>query len=137
MYVTLENRPVAGRIRKVRSTRFPGVWHWGIEDWMSDVYGQPRMWHAQKNDVLRSTSYAEFSFGQPSEIVWTPQTYVQQVSVIERLQSIEGLRWNLASANCEQVVRWAVEGKAYSEQLNAGVAIAALVGVVALLASSA
>jgi hypothetical protein len=136
MYVTLENRPVAGRIRKVRSTRLPVVWHWGIEDWTSDVYGQPAMWHAQKNDVLRRTSYEEFSSGQPSEIIWTPQTYAQQVSVIGRLQSIEGLRWNLGSANCEQVVRWAVEGRAYSEQLNAGVAIA-LVGVVALLASRA
>jgi len=95
------------------------------------------MWHAQKNDVLRCTSYAEFSFGQPSEIVWTPQTYAHQVSVIQRLQSIEGTPWNLATANCEQVVRWTVEGRAYSEQLNAGVAIAALVGVGALLASSA
>ena len=114
---------VPGRIRRVSSTRFPGVMHWGVEDWWPDMNGEPRIWHAQKGDVLRCTSYAEFSSGQSSEIVWTPQTYAQQVSVIQRLQSIEGLPWNLSSANCEQVVRWAVEGRAYSDQLAVGVAI--------------
>ena len=106
---------VPGRIRRVTSTRFPGVWHWGVEDWWPDVNGQPRMWHAQKGDVMRCTSYAEFSSGQLSEIVWTPQTYAERVSVI-----LEGLPWNLSSANCEQVVRWAVEGRAYSVQLAIG-----------------
>jgi len=128
---------VPGRIRRVASTRFPGVMHWGVEDWWPDMNGQPRMCHAQKGDVLRCTSYAEFSSGQPSHIVWTPQTYAQRVSVIQRLQSIEGLPWNLSSANCEQVVRWAVEGRAYSDQLAVGVAIAFFAGAAALLASRA
>jgi len=127
---------LAGRIRRVPST-IPGVWHWGVEGWSRDVNGEPTIWHAEKNDVLRCTTYAEFSCGQPSEILWTPQTYEQQVSVIQRLQSIEGLPWNLATANCEQVVRWAVEGRAHSEQLTAGIAIVGVVGLVAFLASRA
>ena len=90
------------------------------------------MWHAQKGDVLRCTSYAEYSSDQPSEIVWTPQTYAERVSVI-----LEGLPWNLSSANCEQVVRWAVEGRAYSVQLAVGVAIVFFAGAAALLASRA
>ena len=137
MNIVLHTDHVPGRIRRVASTRFPGVMHWGVEDWWPDMNGQPRMWHAQKGDVLRCTSYAEFSSGQPSHIVWTPQTYAQRVSVIQRLQSIEGLPWNLSSANCEQVVRWAVEGRAYSDQLAVGVAIAFFAGAAALLASRA
>src|SRR5712691_3776486 len=128
MNIVLHTGRVPGRIRRVASTRFPGVWHWGVEDWWPDVNGQPHMWHTQKGDVLRCTSHAEFSSGQPSHVVWTPQTYAERVSVIQRLQSIEGLPWNLSSANCEQVVRWAVEGRAYSVQLAFGVAIAFFAG---------
>jgi hypothetical protein len=127
---------VPGRIRRVQSPIL-GIWHWGVEGWERDVNNEPTIWHAQKNDVLRCTIHVGFSGGQPSEILWTPQTYEQQLSVIDRLQSIEGLPWNLATANCEQVVRWAVEGRAHSEQLTTGVAIVSVVGVVALLASGA
>src|SRR5437016_5651979 len=123
MNIVLDSSHIPGRIRRVQSV-IPGVTHWGVEGWYRDTSGQPTMWHAQKGDVLRCTAYAEFSGNQPSEIVWTPETYPQRVSVIQRLQSIEGLRWNLATANCEQVVRWAVDGTAHSEQLAAGVAIA-------------
>jgi hypothetical protein len=91
------------------------------------------MWHAQKNDILRCTSYAEFSFGQRGEIVWTPLDFAQGARVIQRLESIEGLRWNLATANCEQIVRWAVEGRAHSDQLTGGV-VACLLGALAIAA---
>ena len=135
MYFEPDNRLHApGRIRKVRST-IPGVWHWGVEGWDRGADGHPRIWHAQKNGVLRCTSYGEFSNRAASEIVWTPQTYAQRVSVIQRLESIEGLRWNLFNANCEQIVRWAVEGRPYSGQLVAGVAVFCLVGAVALISS--
>jgi hypothetical protein len=70
-------------------------------------------------------------------VATTGHGYPQQASVIERLESIEGLRWNLATANCEQIVRWAVEGKAHSDQLAGGVAMALLVGAVVFLASGA
>lgn len=133
MYVRIDDTHVPGRIRRVRSTRLPLVQHWGVEGWLLDENGQPTMWHAQKNDVLRCTSYVEFSFGQPSEIVWTPENFAQGASVIQRLQSIEGLRWNLATANCEQIVRWALEGRAHSDQLT-GAAVACLLGAIAIAA---
>jgi hypothetical protein len=136
MNIVFDASHIPGRIRRVNSGILE-IRHWGVEGWYRDVNGQPTVWHAQKGDVLRCTSYAEFSGTQQSEIVWTPETYSQRVSVIQRLQSIEGLRWNLATANCEQVVRWAVEGTAHSEQLVAGVAIALFVGATVLFAANA
>ena len=84
--------------------------------------------------MLRCTSYLEFSSGQPSKIEASPESFAQQSFVIQRLQNIEGLRWDLTTANCEQVVRWAYEGKARSEQLTNGVAILLLVGLFRVLA---
>ena len=133
MYVRIDDGRVPGRIRRVRSTQVPFVWHWGIEGWFLDPTGHPMMWHAQKNDILRCTNYIEFSYGQPSDFVWTPENYARAAWVIERLQSIEGLRWNLATANCEQMVRWAVEGRAHSDQLAFGV-VACFVGAIAIVA---
>ena len=135
MNIVLDASHIPGRIRRVQSA-IPAIKHWGVEGLYRDANGQPTMWHAQKDDVLRCTSYFEFSGNQPSEIVWTPETYTQRISVIQRLQSIEGLRWNLATANCEQVVRWAGDGTAHSEQLDAGVAIALFVGVAVLFAAN-
>jgi hypothetical protein len=82
------------------------------------------------------STQAEFSSGQPSKIEASPQSFSQQCAVIQRLQNIEGLPGNLATSNCEQVVRWAYEGRAHSEQLAAGAAIAAVVGVVLLALAS-
>jgi hypothetical protein len=126
-----------GSILTVRSTQFPAIKHWGVVDWQLDENGQPCMWHSQKSDVLRCTDYAYFSSGQPCEVLWVPQSYEQQVSVIERLRSKTGLPWHLAQANCEQVVRWAVEGKPRSEQLEAGFAITLVAVAIGLLASKA
>jgi len=123
MRVYLDASHVPGRIRRVRSMRIRGIWHWGVEGIELDENDQPTIWHAQKNDSLRCTPYEEFSSGHPAEILWTPDTSAQQDLVIQRLEEKQGLHWNLVSANCEQIVRWAVEGKGYSEQL----AIAALV----------
>jgi hypothetical protein len=134
MYIINDGSHVPGRIRSVPSTRMPGVRHWGVEGWYRDANGQPTIWHAQKNDVLRCTSYAEFSAGQPSKIEASPESFTLQSSVIQRLQNIEGLRWDLTTANCEQVVRWAYEGNAHSEQLANGVAILLFVGLLRLLA---
>jgi hypothetical protein len=132
--ICIDTSHIAGRIRRVDSGIL-GIRHWGVEDWSLDANGQPAMWHAQKGDVLRCATYIEFAASAPSEIVWTPQTHAQQVSVIQRLQSIEGLAWNLATANCEQVVRWAVEGKAHSDQLVNGTTIAVCIGVAVYFAS--
>jgi hypothetical protein len=106
-----------------------------VADWDFDEVGQRAMWHSQKRDVLRRTDYGYFSSGQPSQILWTPRSYEQQVWVIERLRSKEGLPWNLATANCEQVVRWAVEGTARSEQLGIGLLAAIAAGVLLLAVS--
>jgi hypothetical protein len=133
-FVPSENL-VPGSILRVASLRFPGVKHWGVVDWEFDENGQRKMWHSQKSDVLRSTNFAYFSSCQPVEILWVPTAYEQQVWVIERLRSKEGLPWHLATANCEQVVRWAVEGTARSEQLNLGVGVALLAGALLFVAT--
>jgi hypothetical protein len=126
---------VPGTILRVVSLRFPAVKHWGIVDWHLDENGQPRMWHAQKGDVLRSTDFAYFSSGQVVEILWKPESYEKQVWIIDRLRSKEGLKWNLLSANCEQIVRWAVEGQARSDQLEIGFISLLATGLVIMLAS--
>ena len=136
MYARIDNSHVPGRIRRVRSNRIPGVWHWGVEGWLLDESGEPTVWHAQKNDILRCTSNIEFSCGQPGEFVWTPRDYEQSAWVIQRLESKEGLRWNLATANCEQIVRWAVEGRAHSDQLAGGILLAFCAGAIAYFASN-
>ncbi len=122
-----------GTILTVRSSRFPVIKHFGVVDWQLDDNGQPSMWHSQKSDVLRCTNYLYFSSGQPCEVLWIPQSREQQTYVIERLRSKTGLPWNLAQANCEQVVRWALEGRPRSKQLEVGFAMtlfALLVGLV-------
>ena len=127
---------VPGSILRVASLRLPGVKHWGVVDWAFDENWQRKMWHSQKADVLRSTNFAYFSSGLPVEILWVPATYEQQVWVIERLRSKEGLPWHLATANCEQVVRWAVEGTPRSEQLTVGVWAALLAGALIFVATA-
>jgi hypothetical protein len=130
----LDSSHVPGRIRRVPIVGWPGLWHWGIEGWRRDVNGQPMMWHSPKGGAVRCTSYAEFSGGQVSEILWTPQTYEQQDSVLQRIRSIEGLPWHLTTANCEQVVRWALEGTPRSEQLETGVLAGLVAGIAILIA---
>ena len=122
-----------GSIVRVSSSRLPVVMHWGVIDWDFDEHGQRKVWHSQKSDVLRCTNFASFSSGQPVEILWVPSNYGQQTSVIERLRTKEGLSWNLATANCEQVVRWAVEGKARSDQLILGLGVALIAGTLVFL----
>jgi hypothetical protein len=111
---------VPGRIRRIPIPEWPGLWHWGIEGWNRDINGQPTMWHSPKGGAVCCTSFAEFARGRVSEIRWTPQSLDQGASVIERIASIEGRPWSLTNANCEQVVRWAVEGRFRSEQLEKG-----------------
>lgn len=130
------NRFLPGTILTVRSTRFPAIKHWGVVDWQLDENGQPGMWHSQKADVLRCTDYLYFSSGQPCEVLWVPKTREQQNYIIERLRSKTGLSWNLAGANCEQVVRWALEGRPRSQQLEVGFAITLIALFVGLVASS-
>ena len=104
--------------------------HWGVVGYGIGADGLPRVWHSQKSDVLRCTSYQEFCSGQNCEALWQPQNTYQGRLVIQRLQSQEGLRWHLTKANCEMVARWAVENKPISDQLG----FAVLVGIVAVVA---
>jgi hypothetical protein len=90
------------------------------------------VWHSQKSDTLRCTEYGEFCAGQVCEILWVPANRQQARRVIERLKSKEGLPWHLTQANCEMVVRWAVEDKPRSQQLEVG-ALAVLTTVIGIL----
>lgn len=135
--VRVENL-VPGTVLRIRSTRFPAVMHWGVVGYGRDINSYPRVWHSQKSDTLRCTDFLEFSAGQTCQIVWVPANAWQVSNVIARLQSKEGLPWHLTQANCEMVVRWAVEDKAVSGQLAVGAVLAVLAVVaVAVLASSA
>jgi hypothetical protein len=131
----VSNRFLPGTILTVRSTRFPAIKHWGVVDWQLDDSGQPGMWHSQKSDVLRCTDYTYFSSGEPCEVLWVPQSREQQTYIIERLRSKAGLPWHLATANCEQVVRWALEGKPRSGQLEVGFMLTVFALGVGLVAS--
>jgi hypothetical protein len=124
-----------GTVLRVRSTQFPAVMHWGVVGYGKDYQGCPQVWHSQKSDVLRCTDFEQFSCSQSCEILWVPENGQQAHQVIARLTSKEGLRWHLTQANCEMVVRWAVEGKAVSHQLGFG--ILATIGIVAAVAIAA
>jgi len=114
-----------------------GIKHWGVVGYGNDSDGNPLVWHSQKSDVLRVTSFLEFSGGQICDIVWVPQNTRQAQRVIQRLKSQEGRPWHLTEANCEMVVRWAIEDKAVSEQLAFGaLAAIAIVAVIAVAASA-
>jgi hypothetical protein len=124
-----------GTVLRVRSLQLPMVMHWGVVGYGRDDQGYPVVWHSQKSDTLRCTPFEEFSAGQSCEILWVPDDDEQAHRVIQRLESEEGLRWHLTQANCEMVVRWAVEGRAVSDQLGAGlVGVLGIVVVVALAA---
>jgi hypothetical protein len=125
-----------GTVLSVRSLRIPAVMHWGVVGYGRDTQGYPRVWHSQKSDTLRCTNFEEFSAGQGCEILWVPENAQQAHRVIERLRSKEGLRWHLTQANCEMVVRWAVEGRAVSHQLGFGTLAVLGIVVVAIAASS-
>jgi hypothetical protein len=121
-----------GTAIRTSSTRFPLIQHWGMVGYGRDYQGLPVVWHSQKSDTLRCTSYTEFCGGQSCEIVWVPADGQQARRAISRLQSKEGLPWHLTQANCEMVIRWAIEDKAVSDQLGFGVLAA--ITIVALVA---
>jgi hypothetical protein len=123
-----------GTVLRVRSIRVPAVMHWGVVGYGRDSRGYPLVWHSQKSDCLRCTPFEEFSASQPCEILLVLDSY-QAMRVIQRLKSKEGLRWHLTQANCEMVIRWAVEDKPVSEQLATG-ALAALIVVGVIAAAS-
>jgi hypothetical protein len=124
-----------GTAIRTHSTMFP-VMHWGMIGYGSDSQGYPLVWHSQKSDTLRCTSYLEFCGGQSCEIVWVPANRQQAHRAIERLRSKEGLPWHLTQANCEMVIRWAIEDKAVSHQLAFGALAAIAVVAVVVMASS-
>jgi len=131
----IPNQLQAGTALKTRSTIFP-VMHWGMVGYGRDSEGLPFVWHSQKSDMLRCTSYREFCGEQTCDIVWVPANGQQARRVIERLKSKEGLPWHLTQANCEMVIRWAIEDKAVSDQLGFGVLAAIAVVAVIVVASS-
>jgi hypothetical protein len=110
--------------------------HWGVVGFGKDAKGFPNVWHSQKSDSLRCTSYHEFCFGHPSQIHSVPANPQEALRIIERLKSKEGLPWHLLEANCEMVTRWAVENKPVSHQLAFGaLAVVAAAAFVAIAAS--
>jgi len=124
-----------GTVLRVRSAQFPGVMHWGVTGYGRDAKGFPRVWHSQKSDALRCTDFEEFSLGQHCEVLWVPPNRLQARRVIERLQANEGLPWHLTNANCEMVVRWAVEDKPVSRQLEIGFLCAMGIAALAVFAT--
>jgi hypothetical protein len=111
-------------------SNYPGVMHWGIVGHGHDSDGNPMVWHSQKADALRTTPFLEFSGGKSCEILWVPESGRQARAVIQRLESKVGLAWQLTQANCEMVVRWAIEDNPVSHQLGFGVL--ALLGLAAV-----
>jgi hypothetical protein len=100
------NQLQPGTDLRTSSAKYP-LMHWGVVGYGKDSRGLPRVWHSQKSDTLRCTSYHEFCASQICEIVRFPQNPQEARRVIQRMQSNEGLPWHLTQANCEMVVRWA------------------------------
>jgi hypothetical protein len=125
-----------GTVLRVRSVRFPAIMHWGVVGYGRDSNGYPLVWHSQKSDTLRLTDFFSFSAGQICEIVRVADNPYHAQAIITRLKSKEGIPWHLTQANCEMVVRWAVEDRAISEQLNIGVLAALAIVTVVAVASS-
>ena len=123
-----------GTALRLRSTRLPVAMHWGVVGYGRDSMGYPRVWHSQKSDALRCTDFGEFSACQRCEIQGVPANPQQARYVIDRLKGKEGLPWHPTKANCEMVVRWAVEGKPVSHQLAFG--LLCVVGIVAVAVSA-
>ena len=127
-----------GTVLKVRSKDFPVVMHWGVVGFGRDANGHPPVWHSQKSDVLRCTEFEDFSAGQTSVVDSVPQNPNQGRLIVQRIASKKGLRWHLTKANCEMVVRWAVEDKPISYQLIVGVLVVLFgIGLIAHSASNA
>lgn len=126
-----------GTVLRVRSIVFPAVMHWGVVGYGFDANGYPLVWHSQKSDCLRCTEFLEFSAGQVCEVLWVPENAYQAGRVIQRLESKRGTPWHLTQANCEMVVRWAVEDRAVSEQLAVGaLAVLLVLGLFAFASAS-
>ena len=124
-----------GTVLTVSSTRFPLIQHWGVVGYGRDSQGYPRVWHSQKSDILRCTDFELFSGGQQCNIERVLDRQ-QAHRVIERLKSKEGLPWHLTQANCEMVVRWAIEDTPRSKQLEVGALVVfAVVAAVTITAS--
>jgi hypothetical protein len=119
-----------GTVLTVSSTGFPLIRHWGVVGYGRDSQGYPRVWHSQKSDTLRCTDFEVFSAGQQCSVEGVLDSW-QANRAISRLQSKEGLPWHLTQANCEMVVRWAVEDTPRSQQLEVG-ALAVLATVVGI-----
>lgn len=62
---------------KIRSSTLCPVMHRGMVGYGKVAGGFPFVWHSQKSDTLRCTSYPEFCLVQPCEIVWIPANHQQ------------------------------------------------------------
>lgn len=129
----VEQNLIPGTVVRFRSKQYGYlVHHWGVVDWPNWFSGQQAI-HCAKDSVVKTSTLAEFSEGEELEVVWVPQTRRQQVTVLNRMHSLEGQPYDLFRWNCEHVVTWAVTGKAVSGQLRFAGVMAGLVAAIFLL----
>jgi len=72
------NQLQPGTALRTLSTIFP-VMHWGMVGYGRDSEGLPFVWHSQKSDRLRCTSYHEFCGAQPCDITWIPANRISSL----------------------------------------------------------
>ena len=115
----VQQQLIPGSIVRFRSRRYSYVFfHYGMIDNFSLHTGEQMVTHSEKGSVVKMTTLSEFSEGEQLEIVWTPETQQEQVSMMHRMHSLMGHPYDLFRANCEQVVNWAKTGKAFSTQFQ-------------------
>jgi hypothetical protein len=72
---------------------------------------------------------------KPVKVYWQPQTPEQSEAAVLRMQRLVGHPYDLAQANCEHVIRWAITGEWKSQQVSNVAAGVLIAGAFAVLAS--
>lgn len=119
-------------------TRIPGailetrnglIQHRGIRGRHNPFTGEQPILHSTPGSCVRPASDSEFSGGRPIYAVHAPPTMEAGFAAVDRMERIQGLLWNGATANCQHTTNWAACGVARSEQLEAALGAVLLGGL--------
>jgi hypothetical protein len=108
--------------------------HVGIVSKLS-ITGEPLVISASaRRGMVFEESLSEFLAGNALMVIKS-RTALSPHEVVRRARSRLGVRWSLFTANCEHLVNYSLGSEVESPQVQAWVAVAALVASLGLLAS--
>lgn len=131
MYLWPEYNPtqIPGALVETRTGPFGLFRHRGMRMPPNPFTGERPIRHLPKKGGIVESSEWEFSQGRPILPYAVPLTPQAGAAGIQRMRSVNGVRWALLDANCQHVTNWAALGEARSDQLEGVVAfgIAAII----------